>query len=769
MVKKKLKIVAWIFASVLVVLLVAFLWLNANAGRYAKEYVEQNCYELVGRKVTLSNVDVRLFSGSVRVDSLTVKEKNDKDDFLYFDSLYVQVRLWDLLSHHLNIRHIHLCSADVVVNQRASVFNFSDIIDHFSTPDTTAAEPEADDTTSFIQKISICDIQLKDCNAHYKDLILGSNFNMNRLNIFIPAVYFDEKSTDVGLNLTFDEGGTLKATMAYDVNSSKFDIKANIHQFPIDGVLPYMRSGVRVGSVAGALNVDAHMCGDFNHIMNFDLDGNSSISGLKVTDDKNRLVLSADYTSAELKSLNLNKRLIHLGLVGGRGLKTQFLIDRQGENNFSYFATTPQESLQNKEERQAIRDSVRLAEETAMDSSFVAENKDANLAEDEPMHLIIDSVDFSGFDISILDESLARPFSYSLSNTSLSAFNFSLDGVNNVVVKGNVGKTGSAFIKWKGSVADMKNQNVMVNLTNVDLSEFTPYFAPVFAYSITSGNMSLISQNVIKNGELKGSNLLNVFNCTVDKDTSIHDPEIKAPLKTALYVIKDKNGKISIDLPLYGTIDSPEFSVKKIVLNTLSNFFVKIAQSPFKALEKALGLKSDDINKIEYDPLYPGLQVEVYDKLNQIVQVMKEKPDLTLDFVQNINYADAIAQAAVYEMKSAYYLNIHPEKAGENLDILDNSDIMKMSENEPGFVAFVDSVSNCANCKKLKDKAVAAFSVVAHERVVNMAKKHQNTLVEYLIQTHNVDAGKIKIDLLPFDSTKVYKGPSVINVDILSE
>lgn len=763
-VSKSLKVTGIVLGVVLLAVVIGLIWLNCNAGRLAKEYVEENSDSLIGRKVTIGQIDVHLLKGEVQIDSLTIKEKDRQTDFVYFDSLYVKVGLWKLLGHKLSIEHIHLNGADAVVKQRASVFNFSDIIDKFSSDsDTTAAEE--DTTPGFVREYEICDIQLNGCSVHYADLLLGSKFNLNHVNLGVPAIYFSDKSTDVGLHLNFDEGGSLNARMLYDINTSKFDITAKIEKFPITGVEPYMRSGVRVGSLTGKLDVDAHMVGDFEHIMNFDLSGSSSLNNLCVRDDKNRLVFSAEKTTAVLKNLNLSKNEIHLGLIDGKNMKTQFVMDKNGENNFTYFTTMSEDAIKNKEERQMVRDSVNEAENKEVnDSVEVAEQKD-----ESRLKLLIDSVNFSNLSVDIHDGTLDQPFDYKITHMSTQATNFTLDGVNNVRIKANMGKTGTAFLHWRGSIDDLKNQNIVLNLTNIDLSEFTPYMLPMFGYRIESGNCSLISQNVLTNNNLNGSNLLNIFNCKVEKDKSIENPEVKAPLKTALYIIKDKDGKISFDVPVTGNLDNPEFSYKKIILKTLTNLLVKVATSPFKSLGKLLGISHENVDEVPLSPTVPGLDVESYDKLNQVAIMLKDKPDMVVTFNQQINYTDAIKKMAVFELKKNYYMTSHPEKANTKMELLDWDAIRNIADKDEGLVAYAESQVADASVKSIEDKAMKLYQETAITEIGELAQRHNKIIVDYLVNTQGLNAEKLKMEVEPYDASKKYSGKSIIKLDIPEE
>lgn len=54
------------------------------------------------------------------------------------------------------------------------------------------------------------------------------------------------------------------------------------------------------------------------------------------------------------------------------------------------------------------------------------------------------------------------------------------------------------------------------------------------------------------------------------------------PVRLAVALLKDSKGTISIELPVQGNLNDPEFSVMPIVWQTLRNLVVRAAQAPFK-------------------------------------------------------------------------------------------------------------------------------------------------------------------------------------------
>ena len=62
-------------------------------------------------------------------------------------------------------------------------------------------------------------------------------------------------------------------------------------------------------------------------------------------------------------------------------------------------------------------------------------------------------------------------------------------------------------------------------------------------------------------------------------------PRLKLPVKAALYVLKDKDGKVLLDIPVKGNVDNPEFNYMKLVWKALGNLIVKVATSPARLLK----------------------------------------------------------------------------------------------------------------------------------------------------------------------------------------
>ena len=61
------------------------------------------------------------------------------------------------------------------------------------------------------------------------------------------------------------------------------------------------------------------------------------------------------------------------------------------------------------------------------------------------------------------------------------------------------------------------------------------------------------------------------------------------PVKLGIALLKDRNGRISIDAPLSGRTDDPKFKVGPIIWQVVINLLEKAATSPFSLLGAAFG------------------------------------------------------------------------------------------------------------------------------------------------------------------------------------
>jgi len=165
-------------------------------------------------------------------------------------------------------------------------------------------------------------------------------------------------------------------------------------------------------------------------------------------------------------------------------------------------------------------------------------------------------------------------------------------------------------------------------VSNFQLTDFSPYSKFYIGSSIVYGNMYYAGKTSITARQITSENKLIIRNAEIGKKSG---GIFNIPLRLALYLIKDKNGDIKIDLPVSGNLNDPEIRIGRLIWTTFKNLIIKIAASPFVALSNLFGIDQKDLQHLEfsyYDTLLSEANIH---KLDQLLMIRDKKPDLKIE------------------------------------------------------------------------------------------------------------------------------------------
>ncbi len=723
--KKPLKISLIVAGSIAVLLIIVSLLISP----IAKWYIEKNSKELIGRVITMDKLRLNIFTGSLKILKFNIKEKDEKTSFINFDTLSVKVKLFDFLQHKVTVRKVHLSNFYVNVWQNDSTFNFDDIIRKFNTPDSVQNQ---NDTVSSTWEIGIYDIQLHNGDVHYKDLAINGKWDIENFSLNIPGVYFAGKTTDIGFKLTFTNGGSLISKLKYDIEKSIFDLHLDLEKFTLAGLLPYMQQSMQLRNIDGFLETHLDIIGDMNHIQNLMVKGTVALTALNMKDKEDELILAADRILVDMASIDLQNSKYRLNEFFTQGLSTRFTMYKDSSNNFT----------------RLLKPEKKPAEETVS-----AEKTVDTTAASSPMQLSIAKLNINGRNIRVEDRALQVPFAYDLKELSVKSDNFDLNGKNKINIQGKIGSTGIATINWNGNFNNFSTLDLKLSMQHVALKDFTPYTLEYTAYPIANGILTVSSQNAIRNNHLKSTNGLNIYKCDVEKSRKDITPVMKVPLRTALYILKDRNEEIKIDLPVEGYINSPEFSYKKLILKTLSNLLVKVAMAPFDALAQTMGFNPEQLEEIPFDALQDEFTPVGYDKFGQLANILLAKPELQLSMLQYIDRGKVMNDLSIRELKYNFAVSKNPNGTPEDIALV----TAKISDTDPALSAFADSKLSTPITGDIYAKAYVLYKAQAAQKFDLFAAKRNQLFVDYMTGL-KVPLVNLKVETIPPDST--YTGKS---------
>ncbi|NBF06133.1 DUF748 domain-containing protein [Pseudomonas sp. Fl5BN2] len=201
-----------------------------------------------------------------------------------------------------------------------------------------------------------------------------------------------------------------------------------------------------------------------------------------------------------------------------------------------------------------------------------------------------------------------------------------------VDVKGKVDRYAPVTIKGSVNPFDpMAALDIATSFKRVELTTLTPYSGKFAGFRIRKGRLNLDLHYMITNGQLKAENKLVVEQLQLGEKVDSPDA-VDLPIRLAVALLKDTDGKISIELPISGDLNNPQFSVMPIVWQTLRNLVLRAAEAPFKFIGGLItGGGSEDLSNVSFAPGSSELSKESESALTTLAKALKERPALRLE------------------------------------------------------------------------------------------------------------------------------------------
>ncbi len=201
-----------------------------------------------------------------------------------------------------------------------------------------------------------------------------------------------------------------------------------------------------------------------------------------------------------------------------------------------------------------------------------------------------------------------------------------------VDVKGKVDRYAPVTIKGSVNPFDpMAALDIATSFKRVELTTLTPYSGKFAGYRIRKGRLNLDLHYMITKGQLKAENKLVVEQLQLGEKVDSPDA-VDLPIRLAVALLKDTDGKISIELPISGDLNNPQFSVMPIVWQTLRNLVLRAAEAPFKFIGGLIsGGGSEDLSSVSFAPGSSELSKESESALTTLAKALKERPALRLE------------------------------------------------------------------------------------------------------------------------------------------
>lgn len=209
---------------------------------------------------------------------------------------------------------------------------------------------------------------------------------------------------------------------------------------------------------------------------------------------------------------------------------------------------------------------------------------------------------------------------------------------------GPVDITGTINPFSKGQTNEIK-----IAVNDVDLTPLSSYSGKYAGYRIAKGKVSVALTYHLHGRDLKSQNVITIDQFRFGEKVNSPDAT-RLPVKLGVAVLQDRNGKIILDVPIDGTLDSPDFHLGKVIRAAIWNIVGKAITSPFAVLGALFGGgKGEEIRYEDFTPGSADLTAASKEKLDVIVKALYERPGLQLEISGSVDTnADIDGLRAVY-------------------------------------------------------------------------------------------------------------------------
>ncbi|MCW8886448.1 MAG: DUF748 domain-containing protein [Motiliproteus sp.] len=203
---------------------------------------------------------------------------------------------------------------------------------------------------------------------------------------------------------------------------------------------------------------------------------------------------------------------------------------------------------------------------------------------------------------------------------------------------------------WKGA------------LSNLELPPFSPYMQRHSGYQIKSGQFNITTGGTVKAGNVDSKNTVKIENLDINQakesDTDGFNKKLGMPLETAISILTDDDNNVSLDIPISGSVDDPEFGYQSVVKILMAKAakegaisYLTTALQPYGALislgrlvAKSASKNAVDLEPISFEPGSSILSAKAQDYLGKIGDLLKKKEGIRLNLC---GYAVASDQQAI--------------------------------------------------------------------------------------------------------------------------
>ena len=260
-------------------------------------------------------------------------------------------------------------------------------------------------------------------------------------------------------------------------------------------------------------------------------------------------------------------------------------------------------------------------------------------ATNAPLQISIGAVVITNSALNFSDRSVYPNVNLALRSLNGSVSGLSTEQLQHAIVSLDAKVDGAGPVVISGTINPLngaQTNQLEISAKDVDLTPASPYAGKFAGYGITEGKLDLDLEYQLIGKKLAAKNVITLDHFTFGDE--VHSPEAThLPVRLAVAILKDRDGKIVLDVPIEGSLDDPKFRIGKVVTRAIVNILEKVATSPFSLLGALLGGGGEELGWQDFAAGSAELTAADKQKLDSLAKALYARPALSLEISGSID------------------------------------------------------------------------------------------------------------------------------------
>lgn len=602
----------------------------------------------LGPKVVASDIDVS-------IESLRLRQRGASEDFLKLARLAVKDGRLDLQERALEIGEVTSAKAALEVTRaRDGTLNLASLTpaatDARSAP---AARPEpARNTTEPAAEapwvVTLKRVVLDDYGVRFRDAVPPEPVTIRLDPVKLTAenlVIGKPAKGKLALAMKVNGAGGLRLSGTIQPEPLATSLKIALRDLAIEPFQPYFADLVNITVTDGTVSADGNVALSRRRdgALAYGYDGTAAVNRLATVDKVNAedflkwqslffsgIKLKSEPFFLEMKEVALSDFYSRLVIFEDGTLNVQRIVAKGDGASAEGADTDPRADRQ--PQPQAAADE-RAANRSKKDTAAQTRTSGPSAVEAVTRIVKIDQVTLQGGTVNFTDRFIRPNVSATLNEVGGRVTGLMSDPGSraDVDLRGKLANQSPLEITGKiNPLAGDLFADIKVAFRDIELPPFTPYSGKYAGYTIAKGKLSMDLAYLVDKRRLTAENRVFIDQFEFGDKVESEDA-VNLPVRLAVSLLKDREGRINLDVPVSGSLDDPKFRLGKVIWQVIVNLVTKVVTSPFALLGSLGGGGEQELSYVEFAYGSAVVDADGMKKLGALAQALRDRPALKLE------------------------------------------------------------------------------------------------------------------------------------------